>query len=69
MKQTWQLLLENSNHYKMQPTILLTSSSYELVDYMMDSLNRAFKDMGYKSFQLTLKCVESGTIVRDWTST
>lgn len=64
-KPTWQLLMYNTNHMQMGPQTIITSSSYELCDHIMNNLSDIFKNNGYKSFKLMIQCRESGVVIRD----
>lgn len=63
--ETYELLISNTNHVDQMPHTLITSASYNLVDYLMTSLGVIFKDMGYKSFRLQLKHVQTNYTIRD----
>lgn len=64
-KQTWELVLYNTNHMNMAPHTIITTVCYDLVDHLMDTMYCAFKDNGYKSFKMMIVCKESGAIIRD----
>ena len=63
--QTWQLVIYNANHMDVEPHEVIRSASYGLVDYLMDNLCIMFKDNGYRTFKLMIRCCESGAIIRD----
>lgn len=64
-KQTWELLIYNSNHMNLGPHCLLKTVSYELADHLMNSLHNMFVVNQYKSFKMMIRCLESGAIIRD----
>lgn len=53
--QIWELTLQNSNHVNVAPHTLIKTSSIELATALLDSIQQALKDNGYKSFTLSLK--------------
>lgn len=61
----WELLIENRNHYKQAPHVLLKTSSLELASYVMNNLVEAYKDYGYNTFTLYIKSVKGGIIVKE----
>lgn len=61
----WELLLENGNHFNVAPHVILKTSSQELATYLMNTLQEAFKDMGYKSFYIYIKSTKGGIILKD----
>lgn len=59
----YELLMYNTNHMNNAPHVIIKSVSYELCDFLMNSMSFFFTDNQYKTFKLMI-LDDDGNVIR-----